>query len=205
MNSSLDEPTRVAEVPPRQVIGALFRETCAWLSQQGLVDVILADVPPETQALIKRPPFALRWVPGRAVDDISEAIARHSGLTGCRTMGQAVTRELTKLMVMPLIRAAFLMFGESAETMFMNVDRFYATATRGIHFSYLRLSPGAGRLYARFEGGGLGPPSFAVIQGTMQWIFDDLLRTQGTVHEAVVNERTEQQAQVHYDITFGAS
>src|SRR5204863_2377100 len=71
-----------------------------------------------------------------------------------------------RTMLQPIIRMAFMVFGQSPEPIFANLDRFFSMVTRGITFSW---QPGdkGGSVLTRFDGEDTPEAAFHVLRGTL--------------------------------------
>src|SRR6266478_10185391 len=72
----------------------------------------------------------------------------------------------------------FVVFGQSPEPIFANLDRFFSMVTRGITFSW---QPGekCGAVLTRFDGEGTPGAAFHVLRGTLLFAYE----LSGTVGE----------------------
>ena len=174
-------PPRPPAEPPRAALGSFLRAIIAFLEARKLSAQVRPLVSLETQRLIDKPPFVFRWVPSTPIDELEAALQKLGGPELCRELGLELSRAMGGTIVQPVLRAAFFLFGETPEAVFMHLDRFFSLPTRGITFSWHPLAPGSGLVEARFEGPDVPEAAYHVLQGSLQWVFDGLFQRPGTV------------------------
>ena len=121
--------------PPRQALGTFFRALLDFVDERGLRAQILAQVSPATKAAIENPPRPLAFMPSDPIDEVEVALGRLAGTEALVEAGLASSRALGWTLLQPVIKAAFFLFGQSAEPVFSNLDRFFSLAIKGIVFS----------------------------------------------------------------------
>src|SRR5256885_17157778 len=141
------------EGAPRQGLGSFFRALMEFVDERGLREQVRAGVSAATRATIDDPPRMLSFIPSTAIDDIESVLQELVGDNGLAECGMACGRPLGWTMLQPIIRMAFMVFGQSPEPIFANLDRFFSMVTRGITFSW---QPGdkCGAVLTRFDGEG---------------------------------------------------
>ena len=157
---------------PRQALGSFFISILKWVDAKKLREEVRARVSPETQALFERAPGLLSWIPSTPIDEVETAIGELAGKQALHELGLVTARGLGGSMIQPVIRAAFFLFGETPDTAFGNLDRFFTLATRGLSFSYQPKVPGVGVVEARFAGSGTPPAAFEVLRGALAFVFE---------------------------------
>ena len=103
-------------------------------------------------------------------------------------------------MLQPVIRMAFMLFGQSPEPIFSNLDRFFSMVTRGISFSWESGEKG-GRILTRFDGEGTPDAAFHVLRGTLIFVYE-VSGTVGEVGMPEVVESTPAGVTVRYDVRW---
>ena len=188
---------------PRQALGSFLRTACAFVEKRHLVAAVKGLVRPETAALIDRPPMPFRWVDSHAIDDIEAALLQIGGTDLCLALGRELSVAIGGSLVQPVLRAAFLMFGETAETVLANLDRFFALPIRGITFTWTASGKGSGVVEARFEGPDVPDGALYVLRGSLDWVFTDLLRQPGTIGAPRVLVRNEKGTRAAFSVVYG--
>ena len=163
---------------PRQGLGTFFRALLDVVEERGLRDPVRDLVSEPTRALIDAPPRALSFIPSAPIDEIESALQKLIGDEALVDCGLACARPLGWSLLQPVIRMAFMMFGQSPEPIFGNLDRFFSMVTRGITFSWAQQGKG-GAVCARFAGEGTPEAAFHVLRGTLLFVYE----LSGTVGE----------------------
>jgi len=161
-----------AAQPPRQALGSFLRSILEWVDSRKLREQVRARVSPETQAFFDKPPGPLSWISSAPIDEVETAIGEVLGKKALYDLGLVTARGLGGTMIQPVIRAAFFLFGQTPDTAFGNLDRFFTLATRGISFSYTPKSSGVGVVEARFAGPGTPQAAFEVLRGSLGFVFE---------------------------------
>src|SRR5438132_5334428 len=143
------------EGAPRQGLGSFFRGLMDFVDERGLREQVRVGVSAATRAAIDDPPRVLSFIPSTPIDDIESVLQKLVGDDGLAECGIACARPLGWTMLQPIIRMAFMVFGQSPEPIFANLDRFFSMVTRGITFSWQSGDKG-GSVLTRFAGE--GPP-----------------------------------------------
>src|SRR4051812_15075962 len=115
---------RMPEPAPRQGLGNFFRLLLDYLDDEHLRARVRERVSPETQRLFDSPPRALSFMPSTAIDELETALGEIAGTEALVDCGLQTARALGGTLVLPAIRAAFYLFGESPASIFANLDRF---------------------------------------------------------------------------------
>ena len=114
------------EGAPRQGLGSFFRALMDFVDQRGLRQQVRAGVSDTTRATIDDPPRVLSFIPSTPIDDIESVLQKLVGDDGLAECGIACARPLGWTMLQPIIRMAFMVFGQSPEPIFANLDRFFS-------------------------------------------------------------------------------
>src|SRR5437899_5632698 len=151
------------EGAPRQGLGSFFRALMDFVGERGLREQVRASVSATTRATIDDPPRVLSFIPSTPIDDIESVLQKLVGDDGLAECGMACARPLGWTLLQPIIRMAFMVFGQSPEPIFANLDRFFSMVTRGITFSW---QPGdkGGSVLTRFAGEGTPEPGLPCAQ-----------------------------------------
>ncbi|MGZ6123463.1 MAG: hypothetical protein ACXWLR_00800 [Myxococcales bacterium] len=183
---------------PRQGLGAFFRALMDYVDERGLRDQVRGLVSEQTKAVIDDPPRALSFIPSTPIDEIEVALQKLAGDEALVECGIACARPLGWSLLQPVIRMAFMMFGQSPEPIFSNLDRFFSMVTRGITFTW---APGekGGSVSARFAGEGTPEAAFHVLRGTLLFVYE-LSGTVGEVGPPEVLESTPECVTILYDV-----
>ena len=188
------------EGAPRQGLGSFFRALMEFVDERALREQVRAGVSAATRATIDDPPRVLSFIPSTAIDDIESVLQKLVGDEGLAECGVACARPLGWTILQPIIRMAFMVFGQSPEPIFANLDRFFSMVTRGITFSW---QPGerCGAVLTRFDGEGTPGAAFHVLRGTLLFAYE-LSGTVGEVGMPQVVESTPAGVTVRYDVRW---
>ncbi len=185
---------------PRQGLGTFFRALMDFVDERGLRDQVRGLVAEQTRAVIDTPPRALSFIPSTPIDEVESALQKLIGDEALAECGIACARPLGWSLLQPVIRMAFMMFGQSPEPIFSNLDRFFSMVTRGITFSWAQQGKG-GTVSARFAGEGTPEAAFHVLRGTLLFVYE-LSGTVGEVGTPEVLESTPAGVIVRYDVRW---
>jgi hypothetical protein len=196
---------------PRQGLGTLFRALVEFVAQQGeaeegggqsagatsVREQVRARVSPQTLALMDNPPSSLAWMDSTPIDELEAAVGEVLGDEALLDFGAKVSRLFGLGMMQPVIRAAFLLFGQSPAAVFANLDRFFTLATRGLSFRWTATGDGQGVVEARFDGPGTPHAAYIVLQGSLGFVYE-ISGTVGEISQPEVVESTAAGAIVRY-------
>jgi hypothetical protein len=171
-----------------------------FVDKHGLREQVRAAVSPATQAVIDDPPRALSFIPSTPIDEIESALQRLAGNEALAECGIACARPLGWSLLQPIIRMAFMLFGQSPEPIFSNLDRFFSMVTRGITFSWEPAEKG-GTILTRFSGEGTPEAAFHVLRGTLLFVYE-VSGTVGEVGPPEVVESTPAGVTVRYAVRW---
>jgi len=188
--------------PPRAAIGSFLRGIISFVERRNLTGAVSAQVSEETRKLMAHPPFVFRWVASTSIDEIEAALQKIGGPELCHELGMDLSRAIGGSIVQPVLRAAFFLFGETPEAIFSHLDRFFSLPIRGITFSWQHLAEGSGVVEACFNGPNVPEAAFHVLQGSMQWVFTELLKRPGTVGPFQPVHVDELEARVKFAVNF---
>jgi hypothetical protein len=174
---------------PRQALGFFIRLIINWVETHGHAAGVRALVSDETRKLLDVPPGHFQWIGSDPVDEIERAVGKIGGDALLEELGLDIARRMGGGLVKPMLRAAFVLFGDTPAAAFGNLGRFYGVATRGIVFRYLPLGDSVGVVEARFAGEGTPPEAIAVLRGSLRFIFE-ATQQDGEVATAVVDEES---------------
>ena len=188
------------EGAPRQGLGSFFRALMDFVDERGFREQVRAGVSATTRTTIDDPPRVLSFIPSTPIDDIESVLQKLVGDDGLAECGMACARPLGWTMLQPIIRMAFMVFGQSPEPIFANLDRFFSMVTRGITFSW---QPGdkGGSVLTRFDGEDTPEAAFDVVRSTLLFVYE-LSGTVGEVGLPQVVESTPAGVTVRYDVRW---
>jgi hypothetical protein len=187
---------------PRQGLGSFFRALVDFLDDRNLRAQVRAAVSPETQALIDRPPRPLLFIPSRPIDELEAALLNIAGAEACVECGVACARPLGWTLLQPVLRTVFMLFGQSPEPVFENLDRFFSLVTRGIAFSWKRDGEArSGTILAKFDGADTPDAAHHVLRGTLLFAFE-VSGTSGEVSAPEVVESNDYESVVRYQVRW---
>lgn len=186
---------------PREGLGALLRSLLQFVQEKGLEEQVRAGVSEATRKLMDDPPRPLSWIPSASIDEIETVLGALAGKDVLVEFGGRSAREFGGSMIQPVIRAAFLMFGESPASVFANLDRFFTLATRGISFRWTESSPSDGAVEARFEGTDKPVAAWHVLRGSLGFVFE-ISQAAGEVDPPEVIETTDAATVVRYRVRW---
>ena len=186
---------------PRQALGFFFRLITGWLESHQHTSKVRDLVSAKTRGLIEVQPGHFQWIGSDAVDEIERAIGQIGGEPLLEDLGLEIARRMGGGLVKPMLRAAFVLFGDTPAAAFGNLGRFYGVATRGIVFRYLPLGDHVGVVEARFAGEGTPPEAISVLRGSLRFIFE-ATRQEGEVSAAIVDEESIMGTCVRYRVRW---
>jgi hypothetical protein len=198
------EATATAVNPPpapRQGLGSFFRLLLDYLDDEHLRARVRERVSPETQHLFDSPPRALAFIPSTPIDEVEIALGEVAGTDALVDCGLQTARALGGSLILPAIRAAFFLFGESPASLFANLDRFFSLVTRGIAFSWKDEGPAAGVIEVRFQGPDTPRAAFHILRGTLQFVYE-ISATRGQVDPPEIVSESSSGAVIHFRVRW---
>ncbi len=120
----------------RLMTGAVIRADKEWLAKNGLADQVRARLPPDSAALLDKPPLPITWIPARHVDDLLEAVLAIAGEEKLLQLAEEVTRSSFGPVVRPLLRTLMSLFGASPGSLLGKLDTVLPVFLRGASFTY---------------------------------------------------------------------
>lgn len=156
----------------RQALGAFFRALLDFVKEKGLFEQVGAKVSPATREKMLKPPSPLSWLESRPIDEVETALGELGGRPLLVEFGLVSARAFGGSMIQPVIRAAFLLFGETPASAFSSLDNFFTLATRGLSFRWRPITANEGVVEARFNGADTPLAAFHVLQGSLQFVFE---------------------------------
>lgn len=188
----------------RQGLGAFFRTLLDFIKEKGLYEQVLAKVSADTREKMLKPPSPLSWMDSGAIDEVQTAVGELGGRQLLVEFGALSARAFGGSMIQPVIRAAFLLFGETPAAAFANLDNFFTLATRGIAFKWRQVTEKEGVVEARFAGADTPSAAFHVLQGSLHFIFEISGAKDGQVDPAeVVTGASPGATLVRYHVRWG--
>jgi hypothetical protein len=189
---------------PRQTLGFFFRLIIDWVDTHGHAARVRGLVSDETRKLLAVPPGHFQWIGSDPVDEIERAIGKIGGDALLEDLGLDIARRMGGGLVKPMLRAAFVLFGDTPAAAFGNLGRFYGVATRGIVFRYLPLGDNDGVVEARFAGEGTPPEAIAALRGSLRFIFE-ATQQDGEVATAIVDDESIMGTCCRYRVRWAAA
>lgn len=183
---------------PRQGLGSLFRSILDFTAARGLTAEVRARVSPAVQALVDKPPRPLSFMPSAPIDEVEHALLQLTSPEVLVECGLSCSRSMGWTLVQPVLRAVFVLFGQSAAPVFARLDSFFSVLTKGIRFDW-SAGEGGGTLLARFDGPGTPEAAFHVLRGSLLFIFE-VSGTVGEVGTPEVVEATPAGTTVRYQV-----
>jgi len=169
----------------RQLSGAVLRADIAWLDKNGLKAAVRERLPPETQALLDRPPLPISWVSARHVDALLDAVLQIAGEEKLLKLGEETTRSSFGPVLRPLLRTLVSLFGASPAALFSRIDSTLAVFLRGASFSYEPRGEKEGVLHLRTVDRPL--PAFHLQwKGTLRFTFE-VANAKGAISSCVID------------------
>lgn len=156
----------------RQGLGAFFRTLLDFVKEKGLLERVTSKVSVATREKILKPPSPLSWMDSAPIDEVQTALGEIGGRELLVEFGALSARAFGGSMIQPVIRAAFLLFGETPAAAFANLDNFFTLATRGISFRWRQVTAKEGVVEARFAGADTPQAAFHVLQGSLRFVFE---------------------------------
>lgn len=165
---------------PRTYLGSVLRITVDFLRARDHLPAIRQKVSAATAALIDKPPFPFAWIPCSAMDELESALLAVAGPQACADLGATAARNLGGSVIAPVLKMASALFGNTPQTLYQNLDRFYPMVLKGMRFSYEALGDREGLVLASAGGPGVPAALFHVTRGNLTYIFE-LCGVSGTV------------------------
>ena len=169
----------------RQMIGSVFRGYVDALKKRGWVDEVLPRLSPDAAALVRSPPFPLRWLDFKSSDEVTGAIHELKGPQAVRDFLHDVLRDSVGPLLRPLISSFLSIVGGGPETLFSRMDSFAPPIIKGTSFRWTSTGPESGELELT-HGQPLSLPAWLAWEGTLLFAYD-VTKKQGTVSETRVS------------------
>jgi hypothetical protein len=186
---------------PRQALGFFFRLITGWIESHELTAAVRQQLSAETRKLVDHAPGHFQWIGSAPVDEMEKAVGKIGGDAMLEELGLDIARRMGGGLVKPMLRAAFVLIGDTPASAFGNLGRFYGVATRGIVFRYLSLGDSVGVVEARFAGEGTPAEAIAVLRGSLRFIFE-ATRQKGEVAAPIVDEESIMGTCVRYRVRW---
>ena len=185
---------------PRGCLGAVYRITNDFLTERGLAGEVKAQLSPESRKVLDKPPFAFVWLENAPLEEIEKVLyARSPHLAA--DLGFAAAKLLSSGLIAPVFRMALSLFGQTVESLFNNLDRFYSMVVRGFSFRYERGGDKQGQVFAKITGGPVHPSLYQQIRGNLLMMYA-LVDVHGTVSEPVVLRSDESGAEIALQVSW---
>jgi hypothetical protein len=187
---------------PRRALGHLLLAIADWLDGRGLTEQVRARVSSETRAVLDKPPGHFEWMSSEPIDEIEKVIGELAGVEALETLGLETARNVGGGLAKPMLRAAFVLLGDTPASAFSNLGRFFGVATEGIAFRYLPLGETVGVVEARFAGDDTPSEALSVLRGTLRYVFE-ISGQEGEVDVGEIEEEGQAGMLVRYRVKWG--
>ncbi len=168
----------------RGCLGAVYRITNDFLAQRGLLDEVKAKLSPESRRVLEKLPFPFAWQPGAPLEEIEQVLYAKSPALPY-DLGFAAAKFLSGNVVAPVFKMALSLFGQTMETIFGNLDRFYSMVVRGFNFRYEPSGAKQGTIFVKISGGPAHPSLFLQLKGNLHMMYG-LVGVTGTIEDPAV-------------------
>ena len=185
----------------REYIGQVVRLTVDFIEERGLGPKVREKLSPDTARVLAKPPWPFAWVPAAPMDELESLVGALGGRQASVDLGLLAARKMGGTLMQPVIKMAMNFFGSSPATVFGNLDRFYAMATRGWHFTYQPLSDKSGVVEARTDSQGVPAAIADVMRGNFSYVFE-LCGVEGEVGAPEVVRLDADGAQVRFTMQW---
>jgi hypothetical protein len=185
----------------RGYIGYAFRVAVDFIHQRGWTAEVKQKVPADTAELIAKPPFPFAWMQAAHMDELQSALADVAGRQACVDLGLAEAHKLSGSVIAPVLRMATSLFGNTPETLFGNLERFYTMFLRGMRFEYEALGPRQGLVHAQVDGPCVPAALFDVTRGNLAYVFQ-LCGANGSVGEPEDVRCGSRKGEAHYRVRW---
>lgn len=167
----------------RGCLGGVYRITREFLDERGLLAEVREKLSPGARAVIDKLPFPFAWQEAAALEEIEQILYAKSPELPVE-LGYAAAKYFTDSIVAPVFRMAASLFGQTPETIFGNLDRFFSMVVRGFEFRYERAGDKRGSVVVRIGGGPAHPALHAQLKGNLSMAFP-LCSVEGAIGEPV--------------------
>ena len=167
----------------RGCLGGVYRITREFLDGRGLLGEVREQLSPASRAVIEKLPFPFAWQESAALEEIERVLYAKSPELPVE-LGYAAAKYFTDSIVAPVFRMAASLFGQTPETIFQNLDRFFSMVVRGFEFRYERATDRRGSVIVRIGGGPAHPALHQQLKGHLSLAFP-LCGVQGAIGEPV--------------------
>jgi hypothetical protein len=146
MNESARTPLRSpASEPGIRIKAAWLRPLISVLIEEHKLDAVKALVPPDTAALLVRPPLETTWIDFQHNVRIIEAIEKLAGTIAVRDFSRKMTDKARKP-YLRIVEGLLRMFGTSPATLFKRVDDIARGFVTNHHFKYAPINERSGMM-----------------------------------------------------------
>ena len=185
---------------PRGCLGAVYRITNDFLIERGLAEEVKAKLSPEARKVLDKPPFAFVWQDGAPLEEIEKILYARSPQLAA-DLGFAAAKLLSGGLIAPVFKMALSLFGQTVESLFNNLDRFYSMVVRGFAFRYEPGGDKHGKVFAKITGGPVHPSLYQQIRGNLLMMYA-LVNVPGTVSEPIVLRSDETGAEIALQVNW---
>jgi hypothetical protein len=120
----------------REFTGSVLRGYLACMEKDGLKAAVRERLPPDTQTVLDKPPFALSWIAARHFDAVLEAFLAVAGEKKLVQLAEDATRASMGAAVRPLMQTLMSLFGATPAVLFRHLDKSAQLFVKGASFAY---------------------------------------------------------------------
>ncbi|MFZ5444451.1 MAG: hypothetical protein ACOZQL_30950 [Myxococcota bacterium] len=111
----------------------------------GVLERVLPTLSAGTRAVVERPSDA-RWYPAQVISELAEQVLAVAGGEVLEELNYRMTKESLGRLILPVLKVALAIAGNSPATIFSRLDDVLAVAMRGIRVEWTPQGPTAGTL-----------------------------------------------------------
>jgi hypothetical protein len=144
----------------------------------GALESVLPRLSPATRAVVDRPSDA-KWFSAQVIKELTEQVANVSGGELLEELNYRMTKESLGRLVLPVLKVALAITGNSPATVFARLGEVLAVAMRGVRVAWTPSGPRGGALRFTYP----EPPPMAAHhswRGAIRFAFE-LADAEGTV------------------------
>jgi len=136
--------------PGMRLKASTLRSYIAVLEKDNRRDAVMAQVPPETAAVIAEPPLPSTWVDWKHVVHITVAVESLAGMAGVRQLARRAVDE-AKGPYVRVLETVLRLFGTSPAAIFKRMNDLTKNAIQNMEYAYTPISDRAGVMEVRYH------------------------------------------------------
>lgn len=117
----------------RYFTGTAVRGYTAAIQSFGLLEQVRKRLPPDTLALVDKPPLATTWIEGRHIDLVLEAVRDLAGEQKVVDVAYRYFSTSLKTILGSLLKATMSLFGASPVVLLSRFDAITGVVLKGVH------------------------------------------------------------------------